>query len=212
MNRRILSVSLAAVLATSLPTSAGADSSPAIAAESPKAINLTNVPGPDGGVAWGRAEGVVAARTERVLSVLQDYGHYVGLFPHFQKSKVLSKRGGDALVYLEAEILHGTATLWSQVRMRSRSPEPDHHVVEARKLAGRGKGNVAALIARWEISPTEDKQSTHVVFSLLVDPALPVPDALVSYEMKRSAGKAFKALRKRVAAPASYAGAQRRTF
>jgi hypothetical protein len=37
-----------------------------------------------------------------------------------------------------------------------------------------------------------------VVFQLLVDPDLPVPDMAISREMKNGAGQAFRALRRRV--------------
>jgi hypothetical protein len=38
-----------------------------------------------------------------------------------------------------------------------------------------------------------------VAFQLLVDPDLPMPDMVVSSEMKKGAGQAFRALRNRVA-------------
>jgi ribosome-associated toxin RatA of RatAB toxin-antitoxin module len=159
-------------------------------------ITLANLPGPTGGVEWGRADGVIDARPEQVLAILQDYAQYAGLFPHFEKSRVLSQRGTDALVYLEAKVLHGAATLWGQVRMSSVAGKtPESHVVEAKMM--KGKGNIAQLLARWEIEPVDQGARTKVSFQLLVDPDLPVPDMVVSSEMKTSAGRAFRALQKR---------------
>jgi ribosome-associated toxin RatA of RatAB toxin-antitoxin module len=173
----------------------------------PGAIALANLPGPDGGVAWGRAEGLIDARPADVLAILHDYAQYAGLFPHFEKSRVLSQRGTDAIVYLEAKVLHGAATLWGNVRMSSKatgqSADMATHVVEAKMM--KGKSNIAQLLARWELTPVENGRRTKVAFQLLVDPDLPVPDAVVSGEMKNSAGRAFRALRQRAGQRAVYA-------
>jgi ribosome-associated toxin RatA of RatAB toxin-antitoxin module len=166
------------------------------AAKPSTAVATANVPGPTGGVDWGRAEGIIDARMSDVLAILHDYARYAGLFPHFEKSRVLSQRGGDAIVYLEAKVLHGAATLWGQVRMSSVAPTPGTHVVEAKMM--KGKSNMSQFLARWEVQPVGDGQRTKVAFQLLVDPDLPFPDSVVSGEMKNSAGHAFRALRKRV--------------
>lgn len=185
-----------------LASSATADAPPS---DKPNkgAVVLANVPGPSGGVAWGRAEGLVDAAPAEIVAVLEDYARYAGLFPHFEKSRVLSRRGSDAIVYLEAKILYGATTLWGQVRMSSSSPSPGSYVVEAKLM--KGKGNMDQLLARWEVRPTEDAKRSAVVFQLLVDPGLPVPDAMVSSELKNSAGRALRALRKRVNEPSVYA-------
>lgn len=171
------------------------------------AIALANLPGPNGGVEWGRAEGVIEAHPDDVLAILHDYAQYAGLFPHFEKSRVLSQRGTDAIVYLEAKVLHGAATLWGQVRMNSTQARADDgattHVVEAKMM--KGKSNIAQFLARWEIQELDHGQRTRVAFQLLVDPDLPVPDVVVSSEMKNSAGRAFRALQKRASQRAIYA-------
>ena len=136
-------------------------------------VELTSVQEPNTGVQWGRAEGVVDAKPEDVLAVLSNYSQYAGIFPYFQKSKVLSQRGSDAIVYLEAEVLHGAATLWSQVRMRA-SAKSATRVVEAKMM--RGKGNIAQLLARFEVTPIEGGARSYVAFQILVDPDLPFPD------------------------------------
>ncbi len=191
-------------LSSSLALAEGASSRPegrAVATAS--AVEVGNVPAPNGGIDWGRAEGIVNARSEDVLAILHDYSRYAGLFPYFQKSKVLSQRGGDAIVYLEAKILHGATTLWGQVRMSSKSSEQQAHVVEAKLM--KGKGNMAQLVARWEVTPVNDGAQSRVVFQLLVDPDLPVPNSIISREMKNGAGQAFRALRRRVTEHASLA-------
>jgi len=177
-----------------------------VSAPATAGVVLANVPGPNGGVEWGRAEGVIDAHPADVLAILHDYAQYAGLFPHFEKSRVLSQRGTDAIVYLEAKVLHGAATLWGQVRMSSTasaSPNAATHVVEAKMM--KGKSNIAQLLARWEVTPVDDGRRTKVAFQLLVDPDLPVPDMVVSSEMKNSAGRAFRALRQRAGQRAVYA-------
>ncbi|MET0342005.1 MAG: SRPBCC family protein [Polyangiales bacterium] len=166
------------------------------AAKPSTAVSLANLPGPDGGVSWGRAEGIIDAKPDDVLAIIHDYGQYAGLFPHFEKSKVLSQRGTDAIVYLEAKIIAGVSSLWGQVRMSSTQTAPDLRVVEAKMM--KGKGNMAQLLARWEVRTIDAGKRAQVAFQLLVDPDLPVPDMVVSNEMKNSAGMAFRALRKRL--------------
>jgi ribosome-associated toxin RatA of RatAB toxin-antitoxin module len=159
-------------------------------------VELANLPHPSG-IEWGRAEGVVDAAPSDVMAILNDYSAYAGVFPYFEKSKVLSQRGSDALVYLEAKILYGATTLWSQVRISATSPTSNTRVIEVKMM--KGKGNIGNLLARWEVTPVDGGQRTFVAFQLLVDPDLPMPDSVISGEMKKGAGSAFRALRKKVA-------------
>lgn len=159
-------------------------------------FDLSNVREPDSGVEWGRAEGVIDARPDEVLAILSDYAQYAGLFPYFEKSKVLSQRGSDAIVYLEAKVLHGAATLWSQVRMKTTQSSGPAQIVEARMM--RGKGNISQLLARWEVTPLAGGTRCYVAFQILVDPDLPLPDLAVNSELRHGAGKAMRALRNRV--------------
>jgi ribosome-associated toxin RatA of RatAB toxin-antitoxin module len=152
---------------------------------------------------------VVPARVEDVLTILHDYGRYAGLFPYFEKSRVLSQRGNDAIVYLEAKVLHGAATLWGQVRMSAKDPGSPTRVIEAKLM--KGKGNMSQLLARWEVTPV-DSQRTHVIFQLLVDPDFPMPDMVISNEMKKGAGQAFRALRKRATERAAIVSRSTRTM
>ncbi len=188
-------------LALSIPalvsTARAQDAASAKASALGTTISIGTVDHNDSGVDWGRSEAVVNARVEDVLAVLADYSQYAGMFPYFEKSKVLSQRGGDAIVYLEAKILHGAATLWSQVRMSAKlNPITKTTVVEARMM--KGKGNIGQMLARWEVTPVAAGQKSLVAFQLLVDPDLPVPDMLVTDEMRKGAGQAMRALRKRV--------------
>ncbi|HEX5661005.1 MAG TPA: SRPBCC family protein [Polyangiales bacterium] len=188
MNRRVSALLLSVFLGSASLSAASARA---------EDYAITNVPGPSDGVEYGRVEGVLDASTEEVLAILHDYSKYAGLFPYFQTTKVLSQRGGDAIVYLEAKVLHGAATLWGQVRMKATPGQDGTEVIDVKMM--KGKANVTEFLARWEITPVDGGERTKVAFQLLVDPDLPVPNALVSNEMKNSVGKAFRALRKRTA-------------
>jgi ribosome-associated toxin RatA of RatAB toxin-antitoxin module len=194
MNRRVYALLLSVFLG-----SASLSASHARAEE----YAITNVPGPTDGVEYGRVEGVLDANTDEVLAILHDYSKYAGLFPYFQTTKVLSQRGSDAIVYLEAKVLHGAATLWGQVRMKATPGQNGTEVIDVKMM--KGKSNVAEFLARWEITPIDGGQRTKVAFQLLVDPDLPVPNSIVSNEMKNSVGKAFRALRKRTVQQPVYA-------
>lgn len=202
MNVAMLCLALLTANAGMASLAAAQDAASQKASQLGETISLGNVNHPESEVAWGRAEAVVDARMSDVLAVLNDYSQYAGMFPYFEKSKVLSQRGGDAIVYLEAKVLHGAATLWSQVRMSSKL-QGSTTVVEARMM--KGKGNIGQLLARWEITPVAEGQKSLVAFQILVDPDLPIPDGLVTDEMRKGAGQAMRALRKRVYQRASYA-------
>lgn len=142
----------------------------------------------------GRASGLVAAPIDEVFAVVSDYAHYTDFLPHFRASRVLSQRGSQAMAYLEVAVLHDTATLWAQVRLRARTEDDGRRIIEARRV----DGNVDRFYARWELEPTEG--GTRVTFQLGVDPGLPVPSSLVTDENVRFARKGLRALRRRVAA------------
>ncbi len=196
MNRHVSALLFCTVLA-------GASLAVATVRADESTYEITNVPGPTGGVEWGRVEGVLEANTEEVLAILHDYSKYAGLFPYFQTTKVLSQRGQDAIVYLEAKVLHGAATLWGQVKMKARPGANGTEVIDVTMM--KGKSNVAEFLARWEVTAVDGGQRTKVAFQLLVDPDLPVPNSIVSNEMKNSVGKAFRALRKRAVTEPVYA-------
>lgn len=144
----------------------------------------------------GKAVGVVDAPFNKVLEIVQDYGSYKEFMPHFRKSRVLSQRGANALLYLEADIVGGTHTLWAQMRVFKRPSQGDREVIDARLI----KGNMTRFTARWELEPIDDGARTLVTFRILVDPDLPLPTPVFSKENKKSARRTIKALRQRIEA------------
>ena len=148
---------------------------------------------PDTGVDWGRAVGIVNAPIEQVLEIVSDYGNYDQFMPHFKKSKVLSQRGRRALIYVEAEVAKGTLTVWAQMKMRPITLDGGRMVIEGRMT----KGNLSRMEARWELTPLSGNR-TLVTFKLLVDPKVPLPDSLITWENVKASRRGIKALRKQL--------------
>lgn len=167
----------------------------ALAARLGQSIEASNQPAKGHAVAWGSAVGVVAAPVQVVSKVLVDYAHYNQFLPHFKTSRVLSRRGDDALVYMEAGVIKNTVTLWAQMRI-SAHDEGNRRIIEGRML----RGNMDAFVARWELTPVADNTRTLVRFKILVDPGLPLPNSVFNHENLKSAGRALRALRQRVLA------------
>jgi ribosome-associated toxin RatA of RatAB toxin-antitoxin module len=157
-------------------------------------ITTINLPHAETSVQWGRAVGVVDAPLERVLGVVTDYAAYYTFLPHFHVSRVLSKRGESALVYLEASIAFDTMKLWAQVKLTALPLQGATHVIEAKMM----KGNMDVMGARWELTPV-DATHTLVAFQLIMDPSLPLPAGMVSTENLKASKQAIRSLRQVVA-------------
>jgi ribosome-associated toxin RatA of RatAB toxin-antitoxin module len=155
------------------------------------AMESSYLPEPGTSVKWGRATALVNASAADIEAVVHDYAEYKSFLPNFQASKVLSKRGASALVYVQVSVMHGASKIWAELKARPKKAEGPTKVVDIKML----KGNVKHFGARWEITPVNDKQSI-VTFQLLVDPDLPVPSSMVSAENAKSARKTIRALRK----------------
>jgi ribosome-associated toxin RatA of RatAB toxin-antitoxin module len=137
----------------------------------------------------GRAQAIVNAPVDKVLSAIFDYGNYAQFLPHFRTSKVLSKRGANAIVYMEALAIKETFKIWVQESFKEGASQGSTRVVVGKML----KGNVARLDARWEVTPI-DKNRTLVAFQMLLDPHLPIPASVVSQQNVGAARRTIKAL------------------
>ena len=143
-----------------------------------------------------RAMGLVAAPADKVTAVLSDYGNYREFMPNFVASRVLSKRGSQALLYVEVSALKGMATLWAQMRLRLIDPNAPTRVIKATML----KGNLKGFEAEWQVTPVDAKH-TLVAFELCADPdfRLPFADSLVSDHNEKEARSSIAALRRQLA-------------
>lgn len=155
-------------------------------------MDSTSHPYPGTSVQWGRAVAIIDAPVEKVLAVVQDYANYTAFMPNFQTSRILSQRGGAALLYAQVSLMKGAATIWAELKIKP-------HDVGATKVieAKMTKGNVDVLQAVWEITPFDDGR-TLVAFQIIVDPDLPLPTSLVNAENAKTARKTIRALRERI--------------
>ncbi|HET8932153.1 MAG TPA: SRPBCC family protein [Polyangiales bacterium] len=192
-------IALSLVCGFSLPSPTRAEGQHNGAAPKPEApepeIKVTAV-----SVKAGRAEGVVEAPIEAVRKVVEDYGSYEKFMPHFKASRVLSRRGASALVYMQASIAKDTMTLWAQLKITPKPSVGSMQVIEAKMV----QGNMDAMFARWELTPVDAKH-TLVAFQLLMDPKVPLPASLVQSENEKATQKTIRALRRVVAERASLA-------
>jgi ribosome-associated toxin RatA of RatAB toxin-antitoxin module len=188
----------ALAIAVVLPPLARAEGQPnkttAEARDQEPEIQVSGIPQPGTSVRAGRAVGIVDASLDEVLAVVQDYGAYDKFMPHFKASRVLSRRGESALVYMQASIARDTMTLWCQLKVGPRPNIGTTHVIEAKMI----EGNMSAMHARWEVTPV-DAEHTRVAFELLMDPKVPLPASLVSNENEKASQKTIRALRHVVA-------------
>jgi ribosome-associated toxin RatA of RatAB toxin-antitoxin module len=164
-------------------------------------IQVTGIAQPGTSVRAGRAVGIVDAPLDAVMAVVQDYGAYEKFMPHFKASRVLSRRGESALVYMQASIARDTMTLWCQLKVGPRPNVGTTRVIEAKMV----EGNMDAMHARWEVTPV-DAEHTRVAFELLMDPKVPLPASLVSNENEKASQKTIRALRHVVAERAALSG------
>jgi ribosome-associated toxin RatA of RatAB toxin-antitoxin module len=171
-----------------------AEAPPATVPAADAPIRVRSLPHPRTSVRWGRAEAVMDAPVDEVQEIVENYAQYHTFLPHFQVSRVLSQRGSSAIVYMEALVALGTVTLWAQVKMGPRKIRGGTRTIEAKMM----KGNVRVLEARWELTPI-DTARTEVAFQLLIEPKVPLPSAVLSYENEKASRKTLKALRRALA-------------
>jgi ribosome-associated toxin RatA of RatAB toxin-antitoxin module len=157
-------------------------------------IQVTTVAQAGSSVRAGRAVGIVDAPIDSVRAIVEDYGSYEKFMPHFRASRVLSRRGSTALVYMQASLAKDTMTLWAQLKIGPRPKIGNTSVIEAKMV----QGNMDAMSARWELTPV-DNQHTLVAFQLLMDPKVPLPASLISGENEKASQKTIGALRRVVA-------------
>lgn len=142
------------------------------------------------GASYGVAEAIVTAPMDAVMGAVTGYGSYEDFMPNFRSSRVLSQRGSNAVVYLEASALRGALTVWAEMRMYSRPSDGETEVIEGRMR----DGNLEHFVARWEVTPVDDGR-TLVRFRVLFVPNLPFPDSVVTGENVAAARKTVRNLR-----------------
>ena len=143
-------------------------------------------------IQWGRAQAIVDAPLEQVLKVIEDYGRYADFLPHFTTSRVLSQRGANATVYMEALFIKKTFKVWVQASFRERPRQGETRIIEGKMM----QGNINRLNARWEVTPLANGR-TLIAFQMLFDPHLPLPDSMISAQNSDAARRTIKSLREK---------------
>jgi ribosome-associated toxin RatA of RatAB toxin-antitoxin module len=161
-----------------------------------RGITWDSIPAEGAAVSWGRAVAVVDQPIDRVLEVVHAYDQYNQFIPHFRTSRILSRRGDDALVYMEVGVARDTVTLWGQMRILSHENQDRSRVVEATMM----RGNMNQFRARWVLTPIDDGARTRVEFRILVAPDMPLPSSIFTQENVKAARKTVRALRERLGA------------
>ncbi len=138
----------------------------------------------------GGAAVFVTAPYATVRKLVTDYRRYEKLIPVFEQSRLLSRKGGAAEVYLQVPVMHGAATIWAVARVAPPIKDGTSETIAARMV----KGNVSDFRAVWRLRPVD---ATHTILKLelLVDPDLPAPKSLIEYELKSAADRAVCAMR-----------------
>jgi len=147
----------------------------------------------DGSVDYGEALAVVDASPDTVMRIVTDYARYQEFVPHFEQSRELSRRGNNALVYMQALAVRETVTLWCQMRIYQRRPRGDTRIIEGRMT----EGNMEQFVARWEVTPVDDGARSLVRFRILVHPDLPFPSSVFTGQNRNAARRTLDALRDR---------------
>lgn len=158
-------------------------------------MDSSAIPYPGTSVQWGRAVMMLDAPSDKVMAIIENYAGYHTFLPNFTTSRVLSQRGSSALVYVQLEIMNGAATIWAELKLRPKKTDGTTQVIEGTMT----KGNVKLFQALWEVTPQADGR-TLVALQMIVDPDLPVPSSILTSENQKSARKAMRALRDKLAA------------
>ena len=148
-------------------------------------------------IGWGGAAILVNAPMNQVRQVVTDYRNYEKFIKPFDSSKLISKKNGASEVYLQVPVMHGAAKIWAVVKIAAPVKDGDGEKIVARYV----KGNVDDFVAVWRLRPTEDGGGTVLKLELLVDPKLPLPNSMVTGELKYAADLAVTAVRDRLEKP-----------
>jgi hypothetical protein len=141
---------------------------------------------------WTRSSIFVAAPMPRVRAVIVDYASYSQIIPEtFQRSKVLRRIGLAADVYLQVDVMKGTATMWVDEHFTAPVADGKGEVI----VATMNRGNVDDASGTWRFRPAPG--GTVVTIELSVDPTGSVPSKLMKREMERACEEATLGIRRR---------------
>lgn len=155
-------------------------------------ISFGSAPASGTNAEWGTATAVLDYPIAQITTMLHDYGTFQDYLPHFRTSRVLSRRGNRAIVYVQVTAMNDSVTLWAQMNVRSQEEEGVRVIT-----ADMTEGNLDHFRVRWELERIDDTH-TRMRFRLLADPDLPIPSSLITGENVKFAKKVIAAIRERL--------------
>lgn len=176
--RSLRSQLLALLLFAALP--AHADAPGAKAQRYRKAV-------PNQSIQAGGARIRVAASSDTVREVINDFDHYSSFIKRYKdgrvqlqvSAKLVGRVGDKKDVYLSVPIMKGAAKVWGVLRFGPAKVSGDDEILEGHLV----KGNVERLDARWTLRKL-DQGSTHLSLELLIVPKIPFPHEVVTDELE----------------------------
>lgn len=144
-------------------------------------------PVPNQSIQAGGARIRVAASSDRVRQVINDFDHYSSFIKRYKdgrvqlqvSAKVIGRVGDKRDVYLTVPILKGAAKVWGVLRFDPAKVSGEDEILEGHLV----KGNVERLDARWTLRKL-DAGNTHLSLELLIVPKVPVPREVVTDELE----------------------------
>jgi hypothetical protein len=142
---------------------------------------------PNQSIQAGGARIRVAAPTETVREVINDFDHYASFIKRYKdgrvqlqvSAKLVGRVGDKKDVYLSVPIMKGAAKVWGVLRFDPAKVNGDDEILEGHLV----KGNVERLDARWTLRKL-DPANTHLSLELLIVPKIPVPREVVTDELE----------------------------
>lgn len=141
----------------------------------------------------GASYSSVNAGLADVRRTVTEYGHYGEFMPGF-RSTVLRKEGGDTIVRISVDILHGAVKLYANTRFTPPTAEGTGQRIEGRMV--QKEGNVDDLRAIWHLTPV-DETHTNVRLELVIVPPIMAPAFIVTRELAYATDKAVSGARGR---------------
>lgn len=157
-----------------------------------RGISFGSAPASGTSAEWGTATAILDYPIAQITTMLHDYGAFQDYLPHFRTSRVLSRRGNRAIVYVQVTAMNDSVTLWAQMDVRSREEEGRRIIT-----ADMTEGNLDHFRVRWELERVDDTH-TRIRFRLLADPDLPIPSSLITGENVKFAKKVVASIRERL--------------
>ncbi len=136
------------------------------------------------GQRYGHAETLVGASADKLLSTVEDFGHYRDLHPKFSTARVIGKEQNQTDVYMQYPVKIGLVRIrmYEVMRFGADSLRDGAHVINARGT----KGDMEHAHTVITVTPVDAGHALLQVDVLLV-PKLPAPQFMIDEELRDGA-------------------------